>query len=336
MQTSDRRPPRAGRTRVGLWLLCGLLAGPSVAQAYVRSRASSCKPVYWSQTCLYIQADSNYVKDLPGPEIEQAIQNAINAWQTRISPASFLQLKYLPAQGVKETTYKDGLQLVKFREGQWCRPAMDGAQQVCYDKSATAITTVSYINKAGDPNDGQIVDADIELNAVNNIFFNADKGKAPASDPRNPADLWNTLTHEMGHMQGLDHTCRGPAEPTSNCTVDNAGAMRPLCSDVARLRLTNPAYMTIYNTAMYAVADPSETRKRVPQTDDTLGITETYPASSDPKSCLQPGTAAKGGCAVADASGPGPTRGLYVLGLGLALGLALTLSRRRRSSQPLT
>ena len=134
-------------------------------------------------------------------------------------------------------------------------------------------------------------------------------------------------------MQGLDHTCRGPAEPTSNCTVDNAGAMRPLCSDVARLRLTNPAYMAIYNTAMYAVADPSEIRKRVPQTDDVLGITESYPASSDPKSCVEPGTAAKGGCAAAP--GPEPTRGLYVLGLGLGLGLALTLSRRRRPSQPL-
>jgi len=333
MQTSLLRTPRSGRTRVGLGLLCALLAGPSVAQAYVRSRATSCKAVYWAQSCLYVQADSNFVKDLTGPEVEQAIQSAINAWQTHISPASFLQLKYLPAQGVKETTYKDGLQVVKFRAVEWCRPAMDGAQQVCYDKSATAITTVSYINKAGDPNDGQIVDADIELNAVNNIFFNADKGKAPP-DPRNPADLWNTLTHEMGHMQGLDHTCRGPAEPTSNCTVDNTGAMRPLCSDVARLRLTNPAYMTIYNTTMYAVADPSETRKRDPQTDDVLGITETYPASNDPKSCVPPGTAGKGGCAVAATPGPGPARGLYVLGLGLGLGLALTLSRRRRLSQP--
>jgi hypothetical protein len=335
MQTSKLPLQGAARRRIGLWALCGLLAAPSVAQAYVRSRATSCKPVYWAQSCLYIQADSNYVKDLSGPEVEQAIQNSINAWQTHISPASFLQLKYLPAQGVKETTYKDGLQVVKFRADQWCRPASDGAQQVCYDRSATAITTVSYINKAGDPNDGQIVDADIELNAVNNIFFNADKGKAPA-DPRNPADLWNTLTHEMGHMQGLDHTCRGPSEPTSTCTVDNTGAMRPLCSDVARLRLTNPAYMTIYDSTMYAVADPSETRKRVPQTDDVRGITDSYPASNDPKSCVLPGSAAKGGCAAAaPAPGAAPISALYVLGLGLSLGLTLAVLRRRRPSQRL-
>ena len=92
----------------------------------------------------------------------------------------------------------------------------------CYDPSATAITTVSYVNKAGDPNDGQIIDADIELNAVNNHFFNKDVDPTPTD--RNPADLWNTLTHEMGHMQGLDHTCRGASEPANSCTVDNTGA----------------------------------------------------------------------------------------------------------------
>lgn len=317
--------------------LCGLLGSPGSGQAYVRSRASSCKPVYWTQSCLFIQADSNYVKDLSGAEVEQAIQNAITAWQTRISPASFIQLKYLPAQGTKETTYKDGLQVIKFRADQWCRPAMDGAQQVCYDRSATAITTVSYINKAGDANDGQIVDADIELNAVNNVFYDADKGKAPV-DPRNPADLWNTLTHEMGHMQGLDHTCRGPAETTSTCTVDNTGAQRPLCSDVARLKATNPAYLTIYNTAMYAVADPSETRKRLPQSDDVLGITESYPASSDPKSCVMPGSSPKGGCSMSvtgSARTPlqsGTGAGLCLALAGLAAALGGRLLRRRQQS----
>ncbi len=329
---SPRR--RALGQAVALLALGGLLTAPSVAGAYVRSRAASCKPVYWTQSCLYIQADSTYVKDLAGPEVELAIQNAIGAWQTRITPASFIQLKYLPADGAKETTYKDGLQVVKFRAEEWCRPAMDGAMQVCYDKSATAITTVSYINKAGDPNDGQIVDADIELNAVNNVFYNADKGKAPV-DPRNPADLWNTLTHEMGHMQGLDHTCRGPSETTSTCTVDNTGAQRPLCSDVARLRQTNPAYLAIYNTAMYAVADPSETRKRMPQTDDVLGITDSYPAGSDPKSCVLPGSTPKGGCAMSTVRTPAqPGNGLWLFlsALGMAAALGVRQLRRRRGA----
>lgn len=310
-------------------LLGGALSGSSSAHAYVRSRATSCKPVYWAQSCLYVQADSDYVKDVSGADVEKAIQNAINAWQSRTSSTSFLQLKYLPAQGTKETTYKDGLQVIKFRAAQWCRPAMDGAQQVCYDKSATAITTVSYINKAGDPNDGQIVDADIEMNAVNNVFYDADKGKPP-SDSRNPADLWNTLTHEMGHMQGLDHTCRGSTEPATGCTVDNTGAQRPLCSDVAARRLTNPAYMTIYNTTMYAVADPAEIRKRIPQTDDVLGVTDSYPASSDPKSCVLPGSTPKGGCGMSPTHAPAPGTGLGFFLSAVALGSLFGLRRLRR------
>jgi MYXO-CTERM domain-containing protein len=229
---------------------------------------------------------------------------------------------------VKETTYKDGLQVLKFRTGQWCRPAMDGAAQVCYDASATAITTVSYINKAGDAKDGQIVDADIELNAVNNVFFNADKGPAPA-DPRNPADLWNTLTHEIGHMQGLDHTCRSAAESATGCTVDNAGAQRPLCSDVTRQRLTNSAYLSIYNTTMFAVADPAETRKRVPQSDDVKGITDSYPLSRDPKSCVLPGSMPTGGCTAAATGSPVPPWSGWALALS-AMAAALGLRRRFR------
>jgi hypothetical protein len=291
--------------------------------------------VYWNQTCVYIQADGNYVKDMTPAAIEMAIDNATSSWQSQTIPAAFVQLKHLPADGPKETTYKDGLQVIVFRSAQWCRPAMDGAPQVCYDRSATAITTVSYVNKAGDPNDGLIVDADIELNAVNNIFFDADTGQPPA-DPRNPADLWNTLTHEMGHMQGLDHTCRAASEPATGCEVDNNGAQRPLCSDVAAQHLTNQAYMTIYNSTMYAVANPGETRKRHPSPDDVQGITDSYPASKDPKSCTLPGSS--GGCAVAGASvrpAPlGPLWPLALLGSGAGLWLGLTLRRRVGRSRP--
>ena len=62
--------------------------------------------------------------------------------------------------------------------------------------AAAAITTVTYINKPTDATaDGRIIDADIELNAVNNYFYNADQA-APNTGQRKATDLWNTLTHE--------------------------------------------------------------------------------------------------------------------------------------------
>ncbi len=309
---------------LGALLIGGLFAAtPTPAQAYVRSRATSCKAVYWAQTCVYIQADSNYVKDMLPADIEKAIQSSINAWQSRTVPGGFLTLKYLPADGVKETTYKDGLQLIKFRPDTWA-----------YDASATAITTVSYINKAGDSQDGQIVDADIELNAVNNLFFDADKGPPSSTDQRNPADLWNTLTHEIGHLQGLDHTCRSSSESATDCSVDDTGASRPLCSLVARQRTTNATFKAIYETTMYAVADPAETRKRIPQADDVKGITASYPAASDPKSCSLPGamTSNVGGCTTSATQQPASRAGQALALAGVALTVGLVARRRRRTT----
>jgi hypothetical protein len=333
---------RSGPRRPGGGLLLaalaggGLLAATPAAEAYVRSRADSCKAVYWAQTCIFIQADTSYTKDMPLPEIESQIDAAINAWQSQTMSASFIVLKHLPATGPLETTYKDNLQVIKFRADTWCRPTSEGGMPTCYDPSATAITTVSYVNKAGDPNDGQIIDADIELNAVNNHFFNKDTDPTPTD--RNPADLWNTLAHEMGHMQGLDHTCRSASESATSCTVDNTGAARPLCSAVAAQMMSNPTYAAIFRTTMYAVASPGETTKRMPKADDVLGITDSYPIASDPKSCVKPGSMS-GGCntlgpvSVQARTAPLSARGGLLASLfALVIAAPLLLRRRTRPS----
>ena len=69
------------------------------------------------------------------------------------------------------------------------------------------MTTVSFLNKPTEPDlDGQIVDTDIDLNAVGYRFVDGSKPLS-TGDRRSPVDLWNVLTHELGHVMGLDHTC---------------------------------------------------------------------------------------------------------------------------------
>ena len=66
-----------------------------------------------------------------------------------------------------------------------------------YSGQAVGLTTVTY-----NSNNGEIFDADIELNTADHDFTDSD------SDVR--IDLRNTLTHEVGHFLGLDHSLTEP------------------------------------------------------------------------------------------------------------------------------
>ena len=64
---------------------------------------------------------------------------------------------------------------------------------------------------------GRILDADVEMNNFN-FAFTVD-GTAPATAAGRPvADVQNTLTHELGHLLGLDHTCYDGWNPCENGT----------------------------------------------------------------------------------------------------------------------
>lgn len=64
-----------------------------------------------------------------------------------------------------------------------------------YSSSLLAITSLTY-----DRLSGVLVDADIEINDWNNIF------SAESTVIKGTNDLQNTLTHEMGHFMGMDHS----------------------------------------------------------------------------------------------------------------------------------
>ena len=322
----------------GLALAC--LAGvgfcPGYAHAYVRSyTVEGCHPVFWAQTCVHITTDSDGVPEMSLADVENTVKTSINSWQSMIGGSSFMKLSYLPANSKRETVATDKLQVVKFRSVTWGRPATEKAAAVTYDAAAAAITTVTYINKPMDAvADGRIIDADIELNAVNNYFYNAD-GAAPTSGQRKPTDLWNTLTHEIGHLMGLEHTCKRSGDNMPACTRDGNGNTVISCGVVEAGRVANPAYQSIYDTTMYPTADPKETKKRQPKADDVSGVLNTYPSAMDPKICTVPDvygmTQATGGCSasgsVRDQQSAVPAA---MASLGALATLTLLWARRRR------
>jgi uncharacterized protein (TIGR03382 family) len=253
-----------------LVLLAALSAS---ANAYVRSRTQHGTPVYWPGSCVWVQPDSDGSPDLTLDEVETIVKKSMQNWQSLTMACGYIVLNYdTPA---KLEAHLDGKNVVKFRTDKWCHP--DDAQNkgVCYDKSAAAITTVFYLDRPGQDMDGFIIDADIELNDLNYTFVNIIEGQPlPTGRPGTSiADLENTLTHELGHLQGLDHTCKDAATPANE--VDENGNPPPACNNLAAL---DPAELQkIRGATMFNSAAPGEITKRMPKPDDVAGICAIYP-----------------------------------------------------------
>src|SRR5439155_19993785 len=126
------------------------------------------------------------------------------------------------------------------------RPATQGDPELRYAPAAAGITTVAYVDDASSSRDGALVDADIELNGVN--FAIAVNGQTLSSQSC-LSELQNTLTHELGHMHGLEHPCLSPGDPSR---VDGNGNPVPQCS-----LTTDPA---ILDATMYNYQDCGETK----------------------------------------------------------------------------
>jgi hypothetical protein len=247
------------------------------ADAYVRTRSSvgMGKPSYWPGQCVFVTPDSAGTPDLPNDVTFGVIQKSIQNWLTADGSCSYLQLNYMPPMPAE--AHYDGMNVVKFRTDRWCHPDDAQNHDACYSAQAAAITSVFMIND-GEERDGLILDADIEINDLNFTFITVTPGVAnPTPRPGTMiADLENTLTHELGHLQGLSHTCKDAAWFPND--VDDTGNPPPDCSILSTL--SNQERLKIIDATMYNFAAPGETKKRTPEADDVAGICNAYP--SDP------------------------------------------------------
>jgi hypothetical protein len=324
-----------------------VLSASSSAAGFVRSRTTKgCNPVHWDQTCIHVTANP-VGAGLSSTDVDRLAARAIESWGDATQGTAFLELVY--AGTSDRDTAMDRRHVITFRSESWCRPAEEpGGEEICYDPAAVAITTLSYVSDSGDPSaDGRILDADIELNAVANRFVDLDAADTASADGRKVVDLWNTLTHELGHLQGLEHTCRlGPADGIPQCTRDDRGAPLVDCKAVEQGRGSDPALQALFDASMYPRAEPREIRKREPKADDVAAIVAGYPLSSDPGICAAPGhvsaaddgrpatkAEAPPGAAGCSASGSQPARGGIVMAAMVALFAGMAGRRRPGQAQ---
>lgn len=230
----------------GFWLVIGLsvvclCSTPALAfeqtktctdsGAYACGPGETPKEVHWTARCVPFKINEdgsdNFVQaseDVPAiEEIRREIFQSFEAW-TRVD-CSDMTLVFDGMTGQSDTTYSsdsDNYNLVVLRDEGW--------EQIASAR-AFALSSVTF-----NPKNGVIYRSDIQ---VNTEFYPYSGSKQP---PPNHVDLRNTMTHEVGHFIGLDHT-------------------------------------DVTDATMFATAPIGEIAKRTLHQDDIAGVCHVYPST---------------------------------------------------------
>ncbi len=283
--------------------------------------------LYWESGCAFVTPDAAGTTAIPGDQEFAVIDAAINEWNSKTASCSYFKVVNSGPKAMETTN--DKVNVIKFRDTpctcdngttSWgCRPATTNSAAKCYAQLAAGITTAVYVNDASSSRDGAIVDADIELNGVNfAISVNGQSNSTQACQ----ADLANTLTHELGHLHGLEHTCRLNA--TDPQWIDDQGNPVPTCTAVQTPPLTAED-QKILDATMYPSQDCGETKKASLSDDDINAICTIYPTAKDPGTCA-PVASTGGGCCSASRGADRPAGALLLAGV-----VAFWMRRRRKS-----
>jgi MYXO-CTERM domain-containing protein len=291
----------------------GVLGASAPADAFVRYLTDSNAPFVWTQVSIPITGYPNDFTQtsMTGDQVANAVQQAAAAWSAGSNACTYLELVPTLSTAATPLAVNDGHNTVIFHSAVWCHVGSGGKCNVEYDPSALAVTT-DTANTAT----GQIYDADIEVNLLDYQWADV------VADPSltDAMDLQNALTHEMGHLIGLDHTCFDLLTSKSGVRPDgNDGQPIPDCAT---------ASADVQATTMFPSAMPGDTEKRTLAPDDQLAVCTIYPVDDPPP---PPGRNVADGCAscaVADGAADPRERALFgVLG-------AVVLLRRRRARRP--
>ncbi len=291
------------RPAIATALLVAWVLAPASASAWVRSAVpgtGTC--LFWPERQLAWTLEPSETDAVELPAFFDAVRAAFETWQAEAcTDLTFVEQGTTTRRSIgwKSEGANENLVLVRAASCEDVAPPTaacrgDGGcsnEFDCWDHDGRviAVTTSTF-----DEVTGRVVDADIELNGPA-WRFTASEGVACGEGETVgcvATDVQNTVTHELGHVLGLDHT-------------------------------------PIPQATMYASAPVGELEKRTLDGDDVEAICTIYPADAPTLTCsaaLRPSPTVYGGCGCSGGGGgAGGALGL----LGLAAGLR-GLRRRRR------
>lgn len=310
-----------------------LSAGP--APAFVRETTTPGNPatglcLWWRsrQVTFRVNTTGTTAVSCSGAAAEAAVAAGFGAWNGATRPGeatSCSDFRFVkgPAANNITAVADDGVNLVVFRQGRCsdsaafadCRRTKDEATCAAiancwrYGPGIIGLTTNWF-----DPDTGEIRDSDMELFAWDGTtpplgsYFTCQDPSAPACDSNPPygvgcnrVDVQAVVTHEAGHVLGLDHVCsNNPADrPEYRVCPGGSPIMKPTVGDVS---------------------------SRALDTDDVAGVCAIYPRGAATLTCASSTPSegpAGGGCATGGEAG-----GLVGL---IAAAFGASRLRRRRA-----
>ncbi len=285
----------------------GFVAAPPVAHGYVRTTAASTgAPLAWENPSIRITLHAgNPPSRLNRDTLVRATRAAAAEWSGSRHACTSVEIATEISPEPRADAVYDKKNRIAFRDKTWRREPCDPGQEICdpYGPEILAVTTVTHTPG------GAIVDADIEINAVDHEWADVLVASTPSG-----RDFQDMFTHELGHVIGFEHTCL--IVPVERWPRDHDGRMVPLCHQVAGAKDREGT--------MFPATEPGETLKRDLAADDIMAVCEVYPASA---------VVAAWGCTVGRSAETVPGT-LAVAVASASLVLQLLARRRGRSSGP--
>jgi hypothetical protein len=293
-------------------LLLALALGQS-ADPYVRSRVEVGDPnahcLFWTVPTLrwHLSSVGNPKStDAQKQEEFAAIRRSFQHWQDVFSACGNLRIEEGPLMDDRKVGYVmkgENRNLVLFRSRRCADRDVVPANDKCWSKdtcgndydcwdgddNTIGITLTTYDEKSG-----IIYDSDILLNSSRFKFTTTDQQCTPPGTREGcvSTDVQNTMTHEIGHLLGLDHTWAS-------------------------------------GSTMYPSAPPGDVSKRTVDPGSARFVCEAYPRNKPSQSCLTPPVSTRDNLAtlgpMAGCAGSGTAPWLPAL-----VGWAALLVRRRR------
>ncbi|HEX8439873.1 myxosortase-dependent metalloprotease, MXAN_2677/MXAN_2678 family [Archangium sp.] len=297
-------------------LVAALVLGQG--DAYVRSRVrandANAHCLFWTVPTLkwhFSSAGNPKSSDAQKQNEFAAIRASFQGWQEVFSSCGNLRFEEGPLVDDRKVGYEvkgDNRNLVLFRSrrcedvapsnhGCWeeetCGNAFD-----CWDGDAStiALTLTTYDEKSG-----IIYDSDIQFNAAGYVFTTVDRPPYPVcSQPVTvnstncvATDVQNTMTHEIGHLIGLDH-------------------------------------IRVDGSTMFPQAPPGEVSKRSIDEGSHKFVCVTYPKGQPSQSCVTPSLGTSGSTTSLGPHGLGCSSSGAEAWLPALAGWGLLAWRRRR------